>query len=280
MRVEVLRSTDRPERLVCQAARGDYYEGYVGDTEYAELMESVDFEERHIDTVENMSNEGYINYELADDHGNAEPIETKAKTAAFVEKQLSRGHYGPWEHPQITFAVEGVSRVTMAQITRHRHMTFDIQSMRYADFSDAEIIVPASLLSREERVERYPHVYKESEEHFSRESGLLELDEDTRRGFRRRYEKCSEFQLELYHGMVEYGIPKEDARFVLPLGTPVNMTFSGNARTFLHLLDMRKKANAQWEIRELSEKLLDELFDWMPYTFQYYEEHGPNKLSP
>jgi len=80
--------------------------------------------------------------------------------------------------------------------------------------------------------------------------------------------------------MVADGVPKEDARFILPLGTTVNMTFSGNARTFLHLLDMRKKANAQWEIRELSEALLDELFEWCPYTFRYYEEHGPNKLSP
>ena len=43
MEVTVLRKTEQPERLVCQAARGDYFEGYVGDTKYAELMKNVKF---------------------------------------------------------------------------------------------------------------------------------------------------------------------------------------------------------------------------------------------
>jgi thymidylate synthase (FAD) len=263
MNVEVLRATENPERLVCQAARGDYYEGYVGDTEYAELMKDVDYDESDLQYVLDQSNstasvEDVEKYDLQ-----WQPL-VEAKTKSFIEKQLSRGHYGPWEHPQITFAVEGVSRVTMAQITRHRHMTFDIQSMRYADFSNVDPIVPKSVTD---------------ENHFSREDGVTDLEadmEELQRAFESQYSQA----IARYQDLVDNGVPKEDARFVLPLGTPVNMTFSGNARTFLHLLDMRKKANAQWEIRELSEALLDELFEWAPYTFNYYEEHGPNKLSP
>lgn len=41
MEVTVLESTDQPERLVCQAARGDYFGGYIGDTDYAELMKNI-----------------------------------------------------------------------------------------------------------------------------------------------------------------------------------------------------------------------------------------------
>lgn len=262
MQVEVLRATERPEQLVCQAARGDYYDGYVGDKEYQELMEPVEYDQQDLDAVQD-----YINQRGADwiDEHMAGPVETAASTRSFVHKQLARGHYGPWEHPQITFSVEGVSRVTMAQITRHRHMTFDVQSQRYVDFSDTDAIVPKTLLDPD---------------HFSRETGEVELDEEQLSHWRNAYKQMTSEQLEYYEDMVEAGIPKEDARFILPLGTPVNMTFSGNARTFLHLLDMRKKANAQWEIRELSEALLDELFEWCPYTFNYYEEHGPNKLSP
>lgn len=259
MEVQVLRKTERPERLVCQAGRGDYYEGYVGDATYADLMESVNYDTSYIED---------------------EVSETEAKTRSFIEKQLSRGHYGLWEHPQITFAVKGVSRVTMAQITRHRHLTFDVQSMRYADFSEQEIVVPATLLSDEQRHERYPNIYDEDGSHFNRDEGVFEMSEEKREHWRISFKQLKEECRDFYQHMVDAGIPKEDARFMLPLGTTVNMTFSGNARTFLHLLDMRRKANAQWEIRELSEALLDELFDWCPYTFEYYKENGPNRLSP
>lgn len=246
MKVDVLQSTDKPERLVCQAARGDYYGGYVGDTEYETLMKSVDYDDSDV---------------FPDESCDADVV-VEAKTKAFIEKQLSRGHYGPWEHPQITFTVGGVSRVTMAQITRHRHLTFDVQSQRYVDFSDVEAVTPDSLTT----------------ETLSRENGITDVENQAE--LRELYERHTEDALQCYEQMVDDGVPKEDARFVLPLGTPVNMTFSGNARTFLHLLDMRRKANAQWEIRQLSDALLDELFEWMPYTFEYYKDHGPNKLSP
>jgi len=272
MEVDVLRSTHRPERLVCQAARGDYYGGYVGDTQYVELMDSVNWDEQHMDRAKEMKDYDFPT--------NDQYWESEAATLAFIEKQLSRGHFGVWEHPSITFAVKGVSRVTMAQITRHRHMTFDVQSMRYADFAEKDAIVPASLLSRDERVERYPHTYDDDGDHFSRESGLLDLSEARREEFRRKYENYVETQFELYHAMTEYDIPNEDARFLLPLGTPVNMTFSGNARTFMHVFNLRQKANSQWEIRELSNRLANELEDWMPYTGQWWEANGPMKISP
>jgi thymidylate synthase (FAD) len=89
-----------------------------------------------------------------------------------------------------------------------------------------------------------------------------------------------ERSFEKYEELRELGIPKEDARGILGLSTEVNLTVSGNARTFLHLLDMRRKANAQRNIRELSEAMLVELFEWCPYTFNYYDQNGPNKLSP
>jgi thymidylate synthase ThyX len=48
----------------------------------------------------------------------------------------------------------------------------------------------------------------------------------------------------------------------------------------MHLLDMRLKADAQWEIRDLCTLLLDECREWMPITFEIYDEKRPNKLTP
>ena len=254
MQVTVLRSTDEPERLVCQAARGDYYDGFVGDTSFSELMKDVEYDESNVsaEELDRYENEWHC------------PSVVKEKKRSFIEKQLSRGHYGPWEHPQITFAVKGVSRVTMAQITRHRHMTFDVQSQRYVDFSDTEAITPKSI---------------EDEDHFSRETGNVELEAD-REELERVYDKTTGNALQRYEQLVEKGIPKEDARFVLPVGTPVNMTFSGNARTFMHVFNLRQKASSQWEIRELSNELAKHLKDWAPYTFNWYEQNKPHKIGP
>jgi thymidylate synthase (FAD) len=77
-------------------------------------------------------------------------------------------------------------------------------------------------------------------------------------------------------------MPEEDARYILPLGTKVNLTFSANARTLMHVLDLRYNAKAQWEIREFAKAVLDEAYEWAPVTFEAYEKYTRNNslLSP
>lgn len=234
MKVTTLSKTPNPEKLVCQAARGCYYDGFIGEDKYEKIMAGV---------------EGHTIAE---------------KEEWLIHDLLSKGHYGPFEHAMISFAVKGVSRALMAQATRHRHMTFDVQSQRYVNFDSAGAIVPRSLVAAS----------------LNREGGLTELDEPTRLHLRGKFDRIVHDCIELYKEMVDCGVPKEDARFILPIATPVNMTFSGNARTMIHFLDMRFKSDAQWEIREMSEKILDELETWMPITASYYRKNRPNKLAP
>ena len=276
MEVEVISKTEDAELLVCKAGRGDYYDGFIDDVSYIDIMEPVEYNDTHIeglpDLLAPLENptayrvdqqvSAYMNGDI-DEVDNVTKVE--AKTRAFVEKQLSRGHFGLWEHPQITFAIKGVSRSLMAQITRHRHLSFDVQSMRYVDFSDADFITPASL---------------HESTHVSRERGLSDLGDSTRDKWRGEYENHVDAAFDLYTSMVSAGVPKEDARMVLPIGTSVNITVSGNARSFLHLVNLRGKADAQWEIRELANEMLEELFVWMPYTFNWYDRNKPHKISP
>jgi len=235
MEVDVLAQTPNAERLVCQTARGDYHDGYVGDTAFEKLMEPVE----------------------------GETIDDKMET--LITHLFKRGHWGPLEHPNITIAVEGVSRPCMAQITRHRLASFDVQSMRYVDFGDKEAIVPASL---------------KDTEHVARETGVVDLDEDELRELRNQYNRLTGMAITQYQNLVEAGVPKEDARFVLPIGMPVNLSFTMNGRAILHLLDMRWKADAQWEVRELAERVFEHYREWMPITAELYEEKRPFALTP
>lgn len=239
MRVELLEHTPDPEELVCRAARGDYSSKWVGsDRSFEEIMAPVD----------------------------GADIEAKKRT--LMDHLMRSGHWGPFEHPQATFAVEGVSRACMAQLTRHRHASFDVMSLRYVDLSDERAI--------EDRF-TYPATF-ENEEAVSREGvEVIDLSAEARRTIADEvYESC----LEAYGRLIDAGVPKEDARMLLPIGTKVNLTFSMNARSLMHLLDMRLKADSQWEIRELSRLALEEAKEWMPHAFDRYEENHPYKLAP
>jgi thymidylate synthase (FAD) len=239
MQVELLDATPNPEELVCRAARGDYSSDWVGpEVPFAEVMEPVE----------------------------GDSLQEKKET--LMDHLMRSGHWGPFEHPGATFAVKGVSRSCMAQLTRHRHASFDVMSLRYVELSGEQELEEAFV---------YPETF-EAEEVVSRE-GTEEIDTpaDERRQLADEvYQRC----IDAYTDLVDAGVPKEDARMLLPLGTRVNMTFSMNARAIMHLLDMRMKADAQWEVRKLSRRVLEECKEWMPYTFETYEEKHPSKLAP
>ena len=161
----------------------------------------------------------------------------------FLNDKAYRGHFGVFEHRTPAFFIEGLSRVAMAQVTRHRHLSFDVQSQRYVDFSHKDPVIPPSFV-----------------EH----------------GWDERLQEHFDHSVDLYEEAIDDGIPKEDARFFLPQATPVNMTMSGNNRAFMHLLDLRNNTKAQWEAQEFSRKVERELMDHAPHTFTAYKDKTNN----
>ena len=185
-----------------------------------------------------------------------------------IANLLRRGHFGPFEHIQAYFAVEGVSRVTMAQLTRHRHVSFDVQSMRYVDFSEKDPVVPPTFgetrTMTDEQAEQTREVFTMSDD---------EVDELKEHTYEDTYREFWKFALDYYRDAVSDGVPKEDARFFLPLGAPVNMTFSANARVLMHVIDLRKSGKAQWEIRDLAAEMEQQAREWAPRTFEAYDKY-------
>jgi thymidylate synthase (FAD) len=247
MEVTLLEATEDPEDLVCKAARNDYSDEFVGGQSLEATMETVE----------------------------GDTIEEKKET--LIGHLLDHGHFGPFEHPQITFAVKGVSRSCMAQITRHRHVSFDVQSMRYVAFDDVDpenvregemVVVPPSATD--------PDWVGRNQQQGS-------VDEETVERRDEIFRDTVANAVESYQELLDLGMPPEDARFVLPIGTKVNMVMSMNARMLMHVADMRAAADAQWEIRGLTEDLLDIAADWCPITFEYYEremKNRKNRLAP
>jgi len=249
MQVDVIDHTDNPERTVCIAARGDYSsDSMVGvdstdDSQYATVMDGVEYDPQRVSETPSL-------YEI-----------NEAKTYSLIHQLIQRGHYGVFEHSQITFAVEGISRPCMSQLTRHRHASFDVQSQRYCEFDDASVKRPPSVLS---------------DNAVSRDEGVSEIEDGTQPIF----DNAVETALNAYNDLREKGVPKEDARFILPEGTMVNLTMTVNLRTVMHIANLRAKADAQWEIRELTEQLLELAEDVAPYTIEAWNKQTPMVISP
>lgn len=247
MDVTLLEATDEPERTICLGARNDYMSGFVGELSFEEVMKNVD----------------------------GDDIEEKKRT--LIGQLLSHGHFGPFEHPQLTIAVKGISRSCMAQLTRHRHVSFDVQSMRYVAFDevdpddvlDGEMVVVPPSASDPDWIGR------------NQKSGAV--DEETVNERERVFTESVSRSVEEYQRLLDLGMAPEDARFVLPIGTEVNLVMSMNVRMLMHVADMRAAADSQWEIRELTEKVLEIASEWCPLTFEHYDEHmkgRKNRLAP
>ncbi|NIC00663.1 FAD-dependent thymidylate synthase [Halobacterium sp. R2-5] len=247
MRVRLLDATDDPEELICRGARNDYMSGWVAEQDFREVMDGV------------------------------EGDDVEAQKANFLAKLLKRGHYGPFEHPSATFAIEGMSRSCMAQLTRHRHASFDVQSMRYVAFDDVD---PADVEDGE-MVVTPPSAT--DPDWIGRNQKNADVDDETVEKREEVFRKSVRQSVEDYQELLDLGMPPEDARFVLPIGTEVNVVVTLNPRSLMHIADMRAAADAQWEIRDLTEQLLDLAAEWCPHTFDYYEaemKHRKNRLAP
>lgn len=247
MNVKLLEATENPERVVCKAARNDYMQGFVGSQSFEEIMEPVD----------------------------GETLDEKQEN--LIAHMLDRGHFGPTEHISATFAVEGISRACMAQITRHRHATFDIRSMRYVKYDEmdpGEAVVEIPELSDPGTPGR----------NASFSDGFVDAGSEwILRERREVYQRAIEDAFDYYRYLLDLGVAPEHARMVLPIGTKVNMVVTLNARMLMHLFDMRAAADAQAEIRSLSEQILDLSMEWCPLIFEYYETNlmgRKNRLSP
>lgn len=62
----------------------------------------------------------------------------------------------------------------------------------------------------------------------------------------------------------EYGLPAEDARFVLPNACATEITCTMNLRELIHFCNERLCSRAQWEIRDMARLMANAVIDVMP----------------
>ena len=184
---------------------------------------------------------------------------TPEKSADFVRMLARMGHESPTEHASFTFAIEGVSRSLLAQITRHRIASFSVQSQRYVRLDQFEYVTPPAVEEDPEGLAAFEQAMAEEAEHYRRIAAVL---------------KEGHIRQLVAQGMDEEKAAKkaekmaiEDARFVLPNACTTKMIVTMNARSLQNFFHHRCCNRAQWEVRELAEQMFKLVYEVAPALF-------------
>jgi len=145
------------------------------------------------------------------------------------------GHMSTFEHAHATFSIEGVSRALTHQLVRHRIASYSQQSQRYVNEAGFEYVIPHTVAA---------------------ENDAKNLFDDAVEATRVAYEK-----------LIGLGVPKEDARFILPNACATKIVVTMNFRELRHFIKLRSEKGAQWEIRELAQQMLALLKENSPNAF-------------
>ena len=162
---------------------------------------------------------------------------TEEKTAKFIDMLVSIGHESPIEHVSFTFGIEGISRACSLQLVRHRIASYSQRSQRYVSEAQFDFITPP----------------------------LIESDSDLNAMY---YEYMMRTQ-QFYDYLVDHGIPKEDARYILPNACSTSIVVTMNARSLFNFFKHRCCDRAQEEIRNLAKEMLRLCKGVAPQIFKY-----------
>ena len=145
-----------------------------------------------------------------------------------VQHLYKNGHHSVFEHIYFTFKIEGISRACSHQLVRHRMCSFTQRSQRYCNENEYRYTIPHSIFDNP--------LFGESLADYNRV-----IDSTT----------------ESYNDLCAKGVPKEDARYVLPNACSTDLYLSCNLRELIHICNERLCSKAQWEIRELVQKMVE-----------------------
>ena len=144
---------------------------------------------------------------------------------------IQNEHWSVFEQAYMTLQIE-TNRGVSPQILRHRSFTFQEFSQRYSDSTQLGVI-PIPELRRQDNK--------------NRQNSTSDLPINIINKFEKEIKRQFEENKKLYEEMLESGIAKECARFVLPLATPTRIYMTGSCRSWIHYINLRSAHGTQKE---------------------------------
>ena len=151
---------------------------------------------------------------------------------------IKHGHRSVFEQAFMTVEIN-TTRGLAAQILRHRSFTYQEFSQRYADSSMLGEVIPLPELRRQDDK--------------NRQNSIDDIDPLMVQDFNTKMQKHFVDGMKLYKEMLDAGVAKECARFVLPLATPTRIYMTGSVRSWIHYIELRSAHGTQKEHMQVAE---------------------------
>ena len=158
------------------------------------------------------------------------------KFAGLLRYCIKHQHWSVFEQSSMTLEIE-TTRGIAAQILRHRSFTYQEFSQRYAD---------SNLLGEIE----LPELRRQDDK--NRQNSIDDLEPEMVEKFNRQMNTLFSSAFGLYNQMLQAGVAKECARFVLPLATPTKLYMTGSCRSWIHYINLRSAHGTQKEHMDIA----------------------------
>jgi len=154
------------------------------------------------------------------------------KFAGLLKYCIQHGHWSVFEQAFMTVEIN-TTRGLAAQILRHRSFTFQEFSQRYADTNLLDSVIPVPDLR--------------SQDSKNRQNSNDDIPEEKKEEYQALIARHFSEAMDLYNALLQEGVAKECARFVLPLATPTRIYMTGSVRSWVHYIDLRSAHGTQKE---------------------------------
>ena len=178
------------------------------------------------------------------------------KFAGLLKYCIKHNHWSVFEQSSMSLEIE-TTRGLAAQILRHRSFTYQEFSQRYADSSLLEEVIPLPELRRQDTK--------------NRQNSTDDLDESDKQHYQLEMQKLFEKSMKLYKNMLDNGVAKECARFVLPLATPTRLYMTGSCRSWIHYINLRSAHGTQKEHMDIAHRCREIFVEQFPNVSEALE---------
>ena len=156
-----------------------------------------------------------------------------------IKNCIHHRHMSVLEHSMFMFGIEGVSRNFTHQLVRHRNTSYEQQSLHYLTAEDCQVAEPTFITLTQKQM----------------------------------VEDCAAHSFEVYTKLLESGMPKEEARHILPSGIETKIVATANLRQWMHFIRLRMcNVNCE-EIRLVANQIRIKIIEILPIMYDYL---GPN----
>ena len=159
------------------------------------------------------------------------------KFSGLLKYCVKHQHWSIFEQAYMTLEIH-TTRGIAAQVLRHRSFTYQEFSQRYADSSLLGETIPLPELRRQDTK--------------NRQNSIDDLDPFMVQTLERQMQTLFDSSMALYQQMLERGVAKECARFVLPLAVPTKMYMTGSVRSWIHYIELRSANGTQKEHMDIA----------------------------